>query len=173
MWRHSHYQICYFFAILLGYNRDISAPRQKLADEITPVRAEHSRTYEDYEMFAAAHAIDLDLETRSMTGAGSDGTVWLEIILDQVYCVQQVIWYKDDGSSYNTWTCSETDCSKCEGNHCHIYRDILTVSSKETAQENPSHVSGCKYGDTVKLAKSTSFYVYEIAIIGRKLQGDA
>ena len=125
------------------------------ADEITPVSAEHSATHNNDEaIYGAGRAIDLDLVTRSFTGAGSDGAIWLKLTLDKVYCVQQVIWYEyRDGTSHLTWTCTNTDCNNCVGNYCIRY--TLTVSTKE-AVSDLSPVSDCKYGDTVKLKRVDS-----------------
>ena len=114
----------------------------------------------------AEHAIDLDLDTYSYTAAGSDGTSWLKVNLDRVHCVEQVVWYRNDGTPMISWTCTDTDCSNCVGFFCYKY--TLTVST-EGAVSDLSPVSDCKYGDTVKLEKvvGTSFNVYEIAIVGK------
>ena len=123
----------------------------------------------------AGNAIDLDPDTRSHTGAGSDGTVWFKLTLDKVFCVQQMIWYSRDGIStpYMTWTCTDTDCSHCVcGSNCVGYSDYcsyytLTVST-EGAVSDLSPVSDCKYGDTVKLERVYGWFrIYEIVIIGK------
>ena len=108
----------------------------------------------------------MDLETRSYTVAGSDGTVWLKITLDKIYCVEQVMRYKMDGDPRLTWTCTENDCSNCVGRFCSDY--TLTVST-EGAVSDLSPVSDCRYGDTVKLERNGGgFGVHEIAIIGKQ-----
>ena len=137
------------------------------AGEIIPVTAEHSATKNNDEAsYAAVRAIDLDLRTRSRTVPGSDGTIWLKLTLDKVYCVQQVMRYIDDGTPLLTWTCTDTDCSKCVGAMCSDF--TLTVST-EGAVSDLSPVSDCKYGDTVKLEKvdGDGLRVYEIAIVGK------
>ena len=140
--------------------------RERIADEIAPVSAENSLTYKDNEeTYAAAQAIDLNWDTRSLTSAGSDGKSWLKIKLSQVYCVRQVIWYSSKDNPFLTWTCSQPKCD-CVGRFCHLY--TLTVSSEGTAPNNPT--PGCKYGDTVTVEGKNGdwFGVSEIAITGRQ-----
>ena len=81
-------------------------------------------------------------------------------------CYVQV--YKEDGSVLRTWTCSNADCSHCEGYWC-FSGCSLTVSYEETVL---SPLLDCKYGDTVKFQCTDraydSFSVYEISMTGRK-----
>ena len=147
----------------------LPATRERLPGEIIPESASQSCTYNGNEdQYGAEHAIDLDLNTRSRTCLGSDGTVWLQLKLDQVYCVEQVQEYNSNGSSLSTWTCSNTDCSHCDGIYCDSSFS-LTVST-EAAVLYP--VSDCKYGDTVKLQYTGRGYdslgVYEISMTGDK-----
>ena len=146
----------------------ITATRVRQPDEITPVRAEHSATYNNDEAyFGAERAIDLYLGTSSSTVAGSDGTIWLKVTLDKVYCIEQVIWYRNDGTPFLTWACTDTDCSKCVGSdYCSQF--TLTVSTEKDVSDL-SPVSDCKYGDTVKLERviGTGIGVKEIAITGK------
>ena len=146
----------------------ISATRKRLPGEITPESASQSCTYDDNkDQYGAEHAIDLDLNTLSKTCLRSDGTLWLQLKLDQVHCVEQVQEYNKDGNPVLTWTCSNTDCSHCEGYECSDFS--LTVSTEDT-ELYP--VSDCKYGDTVKLQLTRrgdwSLGVYEISINGNK-----
>ena len=155
--------------ILQYFILSIPATRERLPGEIIPESASQSCTYEDNEdQYGAEHAIDLDLNTSSWTCLLSGGTVWLQLKLDQVYCVEQVQEYNSNGSSLSTWTCSNTDCSHCEGIYCDSSFS-LTVST-EAAVLYP--VSDCKYGDTVKLQYTCkghcSLEVYEISMTGRK-----
>jgi hypothetical protein len=87
--------------------------------EITPVRAEQSATFEEKEKYAAKYAIDLDIDTKSYATRGSDGTAWLKLTLDQVYCVEQVVWYYYHGGPLQTRTCSTTGCT-CQGDYCKV-----------------------------------------------------
>ena len=146
---------------------NISATRQRVTGEITPVSAEHSATKDNDEVqFGAGLAIDLDLDTFSITVPGTDGTSWLKITLDKVNCVETVIWYISTGAPILTWTCTKDDCSNCDGLHCSDY--TLTVST-EGAVSDLSPVSDCRYGDTVKLeyVDGSEFHVYELAVIGK------
>ena len=139
------------------------------AGEIIPVSAKHSRAlHNDEATYRAKHAIDLDLDTNSYTKAGSDGTCWLKLILDKVYCVQHLKLYWPSGDPVFTLTCTYSDCNKCEGSYCDLY--TLTVSTEEDVSDL-SPESDCKYGDTVKLDRvsiiSGGFGVNELAILGK------
>ena len=148
----------------------ISAKRKRLADEIIPDSAEQSNTEDnDEEKYAAAHAIDLDLGTRSKTLAGSDGKKWLKVNLAKLYCIHQVIWYGSTGGTVYTWTCSSSDCSTCEGStSCSNY--LLTTRSERTSSDDLPLIPSCKYGDTVTLEYqfNESLGVYEFAITGKQ-----
>ena len=144
--------------------RVIVATRERLAGEIVPVRAEQSSTKDDNEeKYGADRAIDLDLTTRSTASSGADGSIWFKVNIDQVSCVDQIVIYDEDGNRSLTWTCSKTDCSTCEGKWCASFS--LTVY-REGAVDNVPSVSGCKYGDTVKLQLTVGggLYVKEISI---------
>ena len=130
--------------------------RDRLVDEIVPI--------------SAPNAVDLDLETWSSAQTDDDGA-WLKLTLSRVSCVQHVVWYDLDGSSYLSWTCANADCSDCQGGDCSIF--LLTVFSEGAAVDHLPLVPDCKYGDTVKLATSNwpnGFNVREMAI--REKQGD-
>ena len=155
--------------LLIRISSVISATRDRQAGEITPVRAEHSATYENDEgKYGAGHAIDMYLETHSISAAGSDGASWLKVVLDQVHCVQKVQWYFMDAKLGLTWTCNINNCASCVGDGCNDF--TLTVST-EGATPDLSPVSECRHGDTVTLERingGSVFSVYEIVIIGRQ-----
>ena len=149
----------------------ISAPRERLPDEITPVSVEHSHTSRENEkLYAVAHAIDLDLGTYSLSSAGSDGKSWLKVNLAELNCIHQVIRLNIDGIPFPTWTCSSTNCSTCEGNSkgCSVY--FVTTSRERTSSDDLPLIADCKYGDTVKLKSryGGNFWIYEIAITGKQ-----
>lgn len=154
----------------------ISAKRQRVDGEITPTGVEHSRALNNDEgNYAANHAIDLELTTQSYTDKGPGGNSWLRISLDRVYCITQAVWYGTSGQAGMRWTCSQTDCSKCEygGEWCwrHL-KLIVRIRDSVSAKDLPSFPD-CKYGDTVKLdirpgSDRSSFAVHEISIIGKQ-----
>ena len=84
-----------------------------------------------------------------------------------MYCVEQVQEYLKNGNPVLTWTCSNTDCSHCEGIYCSA--SSLTVSTEERVL---LPVLDCKYGDTVKFQYVGRDYkslgVYEISVTGEK-----
>ena len=94
-----------------------------------------------------SYPFDMILSTRATAVADSYGKIWLKITLDEVYCVQQVIWYQKDEYPFNTWTCTKDDCSNCEGKECSPL--TLTVSTEGAVSGLPSF-SDCRYGDTVE-----------------------
>ena len=149
----------------------ISGRRERLADEIIPVSVAHPQTFNnDDDVYDAAHAIDLDLDTESGTIAGSDGRIWLNVKLGKLSCIEQVILYHREGIPKQIHTCSSTECDTCTINRsCDKYS--LTVSIEGTSTDDlPPTLPDCKYGDTVKLEKISGpyFYVYEIAITGKQ-----
>ena len=150
----------------------ISATRQRLADEIIPVSAEHSRTVEDKEEeYDAARAIDLDLNTFSLTQLGSVGKTWLKVKLAKLSCIRQVSCHSSDSDTpYLTWTCTSSDCSTCEGNSYGCSSFLLTASIEGGSSEDLPLIADCKHGDTVTLEKTGGDYftVREIAITGKQ-----
>ena len=147
----------------------ISAARERLPNEIIPAGAENSKAkYGDEVTYAAAHAIDLNFTTASGASKGPDGGHWLKVKLGEFHCVQQVMTYREDGSIRQTYNCSNSDCTSCDGRDCDNFS--LTVTKETSSDSLPSNVPGCKYGDTVKLEKikENDFVVYEIAIIGKQ-----
>ena len=151
-----------------GMIRTISATRERLPDEIIPVSADQSNTYNDDEgNYSAAHAIDQDFATSSKT-ASSDGTVWLRLKLDQIYCVKTVIWYSGNSRSIFKWICFKGHCNECEGRFCSEDKYTLTVSSEGAGPDTIT--PSCVHGDTVKLERNGGWFrVYEIAITGEKI----
>ena len=148
---------------------NISATRERVDGEITPLRAEHSADFVvDDESFAAGSAIDLLWETFSATVAGPDGKSWLKITLDKIYCVEKVIWYNGPKNLFLTWTCIEENCSDCEGpDECSLY--TLVVISEKTEYDLPS-ISDCRYGDAVKVenTEGNAIAAFEIVIKGKE-----
>ena len=144
----------------------ITATRERVDGEIIPVSIEQSATYNNDEAkYGAGNAIDLDFSTYSSPRAGADGTFWLEVTLDKVYCVQQVMRYYYANGDHDTWTCTDTDCNKCVGStSCSSF--TLTVST-EGAVSDLFPLSDCRYGNTVKLERSGGFGTREIAIVGK------
>ena len=159
-WRHTG--ICHDMCV-------ISAKRERRPDEIIPVSVEHSQTLKNNEeKFAAAHAIDLDLETRSSTSAGSDGKIWFKVNLAKLNCIHQAILYNDKGDPFLTSTCTSSNCSPCEGSYCKSL--LITTSSEKTLSDDLPLIADCKYGDTVKVEKLNGggIGVPEIAITGKQ-----
>ena len=140
----------------------------RVAGEISPVSAEQSATYNDNDAYYSARfAIDLDFDTYSRVTTGPDGALWLMVILDKVYCVEQVTRYLSIDDPLQTWTCDAKDCAKCVGTRCNSF--ILTVSTEGTFPDLSS-VSDCKHGDIVKIERidgTDRITVKEIAIIGK------
>ena len=112
------------------------------------------------------------MATYSSTVAGTDGRIWIELTLDQVQCVGKVVKYGENGNPMLTFTCSDANCSTCEGKYCYKY--TLTVYEERVSSDNLPSISDCKYGDRVKLEMSdvsdgsTAFNGREIAVIRRE-----
>ena len=141
--------------------------RERLPGELIPISAELSSAKE--EEHAAANAIDLNLDTAAWTNlrVPPRDTIWLKVRLASTSCIQQLVWYKDDGSPRTTWDCTKTDCSACTSIYADCRYSNLTVSisdGKETSDPK------CKLGDTVQIdeAERVGLWVYEFAIIGKQ-----
>ena len=80
--------------------------------------------------------------------------------------MSRVVWYNSDGTPHLGWTCSNLDCSTCEGSSCQVYS--LIVSSEGASTDDRTPISDCRYGDSVKLEMKNSgiFTVREISISG-------
>ena len=140
--------------------------RDREAGEIIPASVEQSATYNrDDTKYGAGRAIDMDLVTRSIANAGSDGKVWIKVYLNQVHCIKNVKRY----GRVHTWTCTKEDCSNCVGKYCDNLH--LTVSTEGATPSNLPDYTDCRYGNTVRLGMTNKDYhwltVYETAIIGK------
>jgi hypothetical protein len=147
--------------------------RERLVREIIPESVRQSRTVDDNEAKnAAAHAVDLDLTTSFHTERNSEGKVWFKLFLDQLYCVEKVLEYiGNNGAPSETWTCTDKDCSKCEGRYCHDVVPLVLI--RGTSATNLPPVTNCRYGDTIKMTHllnndEDKIGGSEIAIIGKK-----
>ena len=149
----------------------ISGMREILVGEVFPVSAEQSGTKHDNEEENGADlAIDLNLGTRSWIVADSEGSIWFKVTLDQVSCVDQIEWSYSSDATPLTWSCSNTGCT-CESDWGNSVFSVTLYH--EGAVDNLPSVSGCKYGDTVKVLLKDdnsydAFYVEEISITEKK-----
>ena len=90
------------------------------------------------------------------------------MVLEQVHCVQEVLWYYWNAQLGLTWTCNNNNCDTCVGNACNDF--TLTVST-EGAAPDLSPVSDCRHGDTVMLERingGSTFSVSELVSIRRQ-----
>ena len=99
-----------------------------------------------------------------------DKPIWVKYSLGDVYCIEKVMRYDNDGIVANTWTCKDTDCENCEGQQCEVL--LVTVSIKEPDLHNHIPVSVCRYGDNVLIEKDREpqnlFIAAEIVIQGKE-----
>ena len=153
---------------------DFSAQRDRLAGEITPISAAQSNTLNNNEkLWGAQQAIDQNPRTKSMPAVNSKNEAWLEVSLDKVYCVETVIRYNQLSKPVATWTCTELGCDSCDGDFCGKGFDFtLTVYTTGSKLLKDAPLTGCKYGDRVKLMKlKESFNVHELVIVGKQGEG--
>ena len=153
-------------AIRGDLNDNTTGKRERLKNEIEPIKAEHSAaTYKNDNKWGARLAIDQDMSTFSQTvyNLPSDNGAWFRVTLGKVYCVKEVVWYGKSGTSYNSYVCAKSGCNgNCNG-YCNLYP--LTISAEgDTAALSP--VSDCIYGDTLQFDTTVaSFNIYELAIV--------
>ena len=137
--------------------------RTRGVGELIPVSTEQSHNND--KQYSAERAFDLDLMTFA---AAPEGSFWIKAVLDKVHCIQGVMWKYSSNAPRLTWSCEETGCGVCEGSEC---ADFALTVSDEQSESQKSPVSGCKYGNIVKLeAKSMTpaFRAHEIAIIEKQ-----
>ena len=145
--------------------------RERKADEAIPQSVQLSREVSG----KANYAIDLNFSTGVKSGEASDG-IWIEVTLNQIYCVDYVTEYNTDGSDQFRWDCSKDDCSDCKfqdpNRNTEACKNIpLTVTTTDTSLELPQRAD-CKNGDKVKIQRvsgnSDTVTVAEVAIFGKK-----
>ena len=141
-------------------------------NEAVPTFVEVSSQVDDH---PAEHAIDLNLGTQAQADRDSSNKVWLQVKLDQVYCVQQVIEFGTDGAYQFEWTCSESDCDACihhkDNTNCKKWFLSVSMTDDNPIDTNTNVGNNCKLGNTVRLEKlevTNPLTVAEIAIIGTK-----
>ena len=143
--------------------------RERFRGEIVPLSAEQSFIHNN---LGPQYAIDLDLQTQSQTfDNGSGRPIWLQLKLPALECIDKVVEFNSDGSRQYTWTCTDTDCSQCEGESCELF--TLNVGSEGEVSGDLVSISDCKYGDTVVLTLHSLVHimaVFEIAVL-RKVPG--
>ena len=125
----------------------------------------------------ANDAIDLNLNTQVVSGKASDGGIWIEVTLDQIYCVDHVIEYnRNEETVQFRWDCSKDDCSDCKFKNpstssAACKEMLLKVTTTDTPLGLPLQAD-CKNGDKVKIQRvngdSDTVTVAEVAIFGKK-----
>ena len=108
--------------------------------------------------------------TKSSVIPDSDDETWLQLSLDQIYCVKKVIRLKKDDQTLQTFLCSadETSCV-CKGEFCKVFQVVVYI--EDTQLSNVTTPTGCKYGygNRVILQRTTVGViknVFELYIIG-------
>ena len=132
----------------------------------------------------AKFAIDSDKNTYSMSTAELEETMWLEVRLDQIFCISHII--VDLGLRSPHWSC--TGSRHCEtlpttnlqSNHSIVnstdcpqyYLEVSTEApGAEEGSSSRSSRLGCSYGDIVKLSRlrkigcGDNISVYDIEIM--------
>ncbi|XP_063678479.1 uncharacterized protein LOC134814313 [Bolinopsis microptera] len=141
------------------------ATRKRGKREVIPENIK--MTGADSENNHAEYAIDLFWASAAVVGENSDGVSWLKVSLDKIACVEKVIWYNTDKTAFQTWTCTENECSVCteSANTSTCPSFSLTVFVEGTSSEN---VAGCVIGNELLLRKviGSNFTVFEIAVFG-------
>ena len=125
----------------------------------------------------ANYAIDLDLGTQVTSGKASDGGIWIEVTLKQIYCVDYVIEYNRNQETVQfRWDCSKDDCSDCKFKNpststAACEEMLLKVTTTDTSLGLPL-LADCKNGDKAKIQRvsgdSDTVTVAEVAIFGKK-----
>ena len=150
----------------------VVSERERLAGEIVPVGAEQSGdAWAKHEQHGASNAIDLDQETNAIPvlRAGGGSNPWLKVFLNQVHCIQQVLFYT--GRSQGTWTCSGRKCECSEGTYtfCLLYGATVSIATEQAKASSELFRPECINGDIITIDVRSSAWVlpvHEIAVIG-------
>ena len=147
--------------------------RQRAENEAIPNHVTLSKAVKGH----AESAIDLDLSTEVKSGKASDGSVWIEVTLNQIYCIDYVIEYNRNQETVQfRWDCSKDDCSDCKFKNpstssAACEKILLAVTTTDTSLGLPQRAD-CKNGDKVKIQRvsgdSDTVTVAEVAIFGKK-----
>ena len=105
--------------------------------------------------------------TYSYTDAGPDNKYWWKVNLGQIYCVQHVYEYLNNGHHQRLFTCTESGCA-CSSGSCNDA--LFAIVGIEGDTFVPS-LSDCKHGNYVKLESISVFNMYEVAVT--KKPGDS
>ena len=132
---------------------------------------EHSASnHDDDERYNAQNVIDLDFTTSSFTKKDKDGSgPWIMFNLDQVYCIDHILWFNSEGAVARSWNCTHIDCPVCRS--CGKYYKANVIMEGETPQGLPI-LPSCRYGNVLKIRRiGNPFKIAEIAIIGTQGEG--
>ena len=126
--------------------------RFRVLGEIVPDKVEQSKTYnDDIDTYSADFFADLDWGTNARAVSEYDG-LWLRLTFNEVHCIHQVSWWDDASKPFLSWTCSKTDCSKCDqGDDCTTEAITTSVLMVGETPENLPSLQDCKYGNVVEL----------------------
>ena len=91
---------------------------------------------------------------------------WLKISLGRIFCVQTVVRRNNEDEIWQTWTCTERECSGV-GNNVGKFR--VTINTEGATLDLPP-ISDCSFGDTVTYGRknNNSLGAREIVIIARE-----
>ena len=154
--------------------------RKNEITEITPTTVTHGRSYgTNEEDFGAAHAVDKDLSTQSITET-SDGAAWLKLEFYEAKFIHEVIvYYRFYINWYDNFWCaqSESDFQLCVDHENNVDVSVYQGDVKQKScgtlkltygleQSDQIYTLICNTkGDTVKLSKNTgAIAVYEVVV---------
>ena len=150
--------------------------------EITPVNVTQLSTWQENEdLYQAAHAVDKDLSTWSITAI--DGVQWLKLEFNATYSIDQITiyhffytnWYDPNEycvqseSNYREWKDhqSNVDIAVYQGDELQASCGTLLLTYG-LEQADQIYTFNCTAsGDTVLLSKSGQILVTEIVVTGR------
>ena len=145
--------------------------RTRQQREITPSDVHHSKSKEGKDNeYGAKFATDLNFRTTSIS-ASESGAIWLEVILNEVHCIDKVLTFSNDGQPRVSWDCSDTNCDECSSPVFGRCGEVLLelFENVPSGQVRMPISNNCRYGDRVKIKRkqtnSSQMWITEIAII--------
>lgn len=77
--------------------------------------------------------------------------VWLQITVDQPYCIKQAVHKWNESKSENIHSCEEKTACTCKGSYCKVSTFSVSTEGQTKLPEDAASRTGCKWADTALL----------------------
>ena len=90
--------------------------------------------------------------------------VWLQITVDQPYCIKQAMHKWNESKSENIYSCEEKTACTCKGSNCEGATFSVSTEGQAKLPEDASSRTGCKWADTVLLKNKKNHNIFTVGI---------